>query len=204
MTNSYSMWPVFVVPYNMPPWVCMEESNFMMALLILGSNSPSKDFDVFMEPLVEELMDLWKGVDAFDAVSAKEFKLHAVVLWCIHDYPALSTLCGRITRGYFACVHCDKDPCSRRLKNKICYTGHRRFLPTDHPWRRKRAEFDGTFENREKPGHFTREELTQQLERLKTLDQESILNLKVRKGSGNPDSVGAKGLVCGTCRIVHL
>jgi hypothetical protein len=25
MNNSYSMWPVFVVPYNMPPWVCIYE-----------------------------------------------------------------------------------------------------------------------------------------------------------------------------------
>jgi hypothetical protein len=31
----------------------MEESNFMMALLTPGSSSPSKDFDIFMEPLVE-------------------------------------------------------------------------------------------------------------------------------------------------------
>jgi hypothetical protein len=44
MNNSYSMCPVFVVPYNMPPWVCVEESNFMMALLIPGPSSPSKDF----------------------------------------------------------------------------------------------------------------------------------------------------------------
>jgi hypothetical protein len=34
----------------------------MMALLIPGSSSPSKDFDIFMEPLVEELQQLWKGV----------------------------------------------------------------------------------------------------------------------------------------------
>jgi hypothetical protein len=43
MNNSYSMWPVFVVSYNMPPWVCMEESNFMMALLISRPSSP-RDF----------------------------------------------------------------------------------------------------------------------------------------------------------------
>jgi hypothetical protein len=24
MSNSYSMWPVFVVPYNLPPWACMD------------------------------------------------------------------------------------------------------------------------------------------------------------------------------------
>ncbi|KAK1650907.1 hypothetical protein QYE76_068712 [Lolium multiflorum] len=62
MSNSYSMWPVFVVPYNLPPWACMDQSNFMLALLIPGPSSPGKDFDVFMEPLMEELQELWKGV----------------------------------------------------------------------------------------------------------------------------------------------
>jgi hypothetical protein len=167
MNNSYSMWPVFVVPYNMPPWACMEESNFMMALLIPGSSSPSKDFDIFMEPLVEVLKQLWNSVWAIDVVDRKRFKLYVVVPLCIHDYPALSTLSGRVTKGYFSRVCCDKDPCSRRLKNKICYTGHHRFLPTDHPWRRKRADFDGTVENREKSEQFTHEELKQQLEKVK-------------------------------------
>jgi hypothetical protein len=137
----------------------MEESNFMMALLIPGPSSPSKDFDIFMEPLIEELQQLWKGVWAIDVVDHKRFKLGVADLWCIHDYPALSTLSGRVTKGYFACVRCDKDPCSRRLKNKICYTGHRRFLPNDHPWRRKRVDFDGTVENQEKPEQFTHEDL---------------------------------------------
>jgi hypothetical protein len=108
--TKYSMWPVFVVPYNLPPWACMEESNFMMALLIPGPASPGKDFDVFLEPLVEDLLDLWAGVRAYDAKTGKLFKLHAAVLWCVHDYPALSTLSGRTTKGYFACTHCDKQP----------------------------------------------------------------------------------------------
>jgi hypothetical protein len=50
--TKYNMWPMFVVPYNLPPWKCMEESNFMLALLILGLTSPGKDFDLFLEPLV--------------------------------------------------------------------------------------------------------------------------------------------------------
>jgi hypothetical protein len=64
-------------------------------------------------------------------------------------------------------VRCGKDPCSRRLKNKICYTRHHHFLPTDHPCRRKRANFDGTFENREKAEQFAHEEMKQQLEKVK-------------------------------------
>jgi hypothetical protein len=62
MSTKYSMWPVFVVPYNVPPWACMEESNFMMALLIPGPSTLGKDFDVFLVPLVEDLLVLWKGV----------------------------------------------------------------------------------------------------------------------------------------------
>jgi hypothetical protein len=92
------MWPVFVVPYNLPPWACMEESNFIMALLIPGPKSPGKDFDIFLEPLVEDLIELWKGVHTYDANTRKMFDLHAAVLWCIHDDPALSTLSGQTTK----------------------------------------------------------------------------------------------------------
>jgi hypothetical protein len=59
--SKYSMWPVFVIPYNLPPWSCMRESNFMMALLIPGPTCPGKDFDVFLEPLIEDLLDFLEG-----------------------------------------------------------------------------------------------------------------------------------------------
>jgi rubrerythrin len=167
MSSKYSMWPVFVVPYNLPPWACMDQSNFMMALLIPGPSSPGKDFDVFMQPLVEELLKLWHGVPTYDALSPSEkFALHAAVIWCIHDFPALHTLSGRVTAGYQACVRCDKDPCSKKIRNKICFIGHRRFLSRNHRWR-KSKDFNGEAENRDKPEEFTKEELQQQLERVK-------------------------------------
>ncbi|XP_066334495.1 uncharacterized protein [Miscanthus floridulus] len=64
--------------------------------------SPGKDFDLFLEPLIEELLDLWKGVSTYDACTGRKFNLHAAVLWCIHDFPALSTLSGRTTKGSMA------------------------------------------------------------------------------------------------------
>mgnify|MGYP000347885358 FL=1 len=93
---TYSMWPVLVIPYNMPPNVCTKESNYMMALLIPGPKSPGKDFDLFMEPLVEELQQLWKCVLTRDLYSSPpaDFFLHAVIIWCIHDYLALGTMSG--------------------------------------------------------------------------------------------------------------
>jgi hypothetical protein len=166
MSTSYSMWPVFVVPYNLPPWACMDQSNFMMALLIPGPKSPGKDFDLFMEPLVEELLLLWNGVLTYDALSPLKFYLRAAIIWCIHDFPALHTLSGRITAGYQACVRCDKEPCSKKIRNKICFIGHRRFLPQNHRWRRSK-EFNGEAETRNKPAEFTKEELQQQLEKVR-------------------------------------
>jgi hypothetical protein len=136
----------------------MDQSNFMMALLIPGPKSPGKDFDVFMDPLIEELLLLWKGVLTYVALSPVKFALHAAIIWCIHDFPALHTLSGRITADYQACVRCDKDPCSKRIRNKICFIGHHHFLPPNHRWRRS-EEFNGETKTREKPAEFTKEEL---------------------------------------------
>jgi hypothetical protein len=144
----------------------MEESNFMMALLISGPASPEKDFDLLLEPLVEDLLELWSGVRAYDGLSGKMFNLHAAVLWCIHDYPALSTLSGHTTKGYFAYIHCDKHSLSYSLMSKIGYFGHYRFLPNGHRFRRNN-EFAGIHESNDPLSEFSIEELLAELEKVK-------------------------------------
>ena len=79
------MWLVLVTRLNMPPWECVNPSNCIMPLLILGPTSLGKDFDVFFEPLIEELKELWKGVDTFHVLhpdDKKGFTLRAAMLWC--------------------------------------------------------------------------------------------------------------------------
>ncbi|XP_039851410.1 uncharacterized protein LOC120709835 [Panicum virgatum] len=163
MSNSYSIWPVIVVPYNFPPWMCMDQSNYMLALLIPSKKSPGKDFHVFMQPLIAYLIELWKGVKTYDAVEGKDFSLRAAILWGIHDYPALGTMSARTTKGYFACVHCDENPCSECLRNKIGFIDHRRFLPNDHAWRTNKS-FNGKHEKREKPRKFSADEVMERLD----------------------------------------
>ena len=94
------------------------------------SKSPRNDFDLFMEPLVEELQQLWRGVLTRDIYSSPpaDLFLRAVIIWFIHDYPALGTMLGRTTHSYNACVRCDRNPLSYAILSKICYIGHRRFL----------------------------------------------------------------------------
>jgi hypothetical protein len=137
-----------------------------MALLILGPASLRKDFDMFPEPLVEDLLELWSSVHAYDGLSGKMFNLRAAVLWCIHDYPSLSTLSGRTTKGYFACIHCDKHPLSYSLRSNIGYFGHYRLLPNGHLfW--SDNEFGGIHENNDPPGEFSIEELLAEFEKVK-------------------------------------
>ena len=55
MSLCYSMWPVMLIPYNMPPWRTMTASSIMMALLISGPDLPGRDIDVHLCPLIDEL-----------------------------------------------------------------------------------------------------------------------------------------------------
>ncbi|RDX77161.1 hypothetical protein CR513_42757, partial [Mucuna pruriens] len=34
MSNSYSIWPVMLIPYNRPPWECMKQTSFILSMTI--------------------------------------------------------------------------------------------------------------------------------------------------------------------------
>ncbi|KAH0650674.1 hypothetical protein KY285_030764 [Solanum tuberosum] len=40
--TSHSIWPVVLIPYNLPPWLCMKQENFILSMLIPGPNGPGK------------------------------------------------------------------------------------------------------------------------------------------------------------------
>ena len=72
MAISHSTWPVILIPYNVPPWMCMKQPNFILSLLIPGPKGPGMNLDFYMQPLVEELKELWEiGVKTFDACKKK-------------------------------------------------------------------------------------------------------------------------------------
>lgn len=55
-------------------------------MLIPGPTSPGNDIDVFVEPLVNELKDLWEnGIETYDASTSTKFSLCAAILWTIND-----------------------------------------------------------------------------------------------------------------------
>ncbi|GJT17135.1 hypothetical protein Tco_1193410 [Tanacetum coccineum] len=62
LSQSYSMWPVILTTYNLPLWLCMKESSFMLTLLIPGPKSSGKDIDVYLRPLIDDLKVMAKQV----------------------------------------------------------------------------------------------------------------------------------------------
>ncbi|XP_074373620.1 uncharacterized protein LOC141713968 [Apium graveolens] len=118
LSSSYSLWPVILIPYNMPPWASPNGTNYLMSLLIPGLKSPEKDYDVFLQPLIRELKELWHGIDAYDSYGGRMFKLKAAVLWTISDFPVYAYLSGWSTAGKLACPICLEDTRSRRITDK--------------------------------------------------------------------------------------
>jgi hypothetical protein len=53
---SHSTWPVTLCIYNLPPWLCMKRKFIMMLVLNQGLKQPDNDIDVYLRPLVEELL----------------------------------------------------------------------------------------------------------------------------------------------------
>ena len=166
MSQNYSMWHVFAVSYNHSTKECIDPSYYMLCLIIPHKSCPGKDFHLFIEPLIDDLQELWRGVPTFDSFQNRSFNLHAAVLWCIHDYPACSTMPGRVTVGYATCLHCDKDPLSHSMKGKICFIGHHRFLDDNDPWRLK-TNLGEVHESTRKPQPFTAAELQAELEKVR-------------------------------------
>ena len=99
----------------------------MMPVLIQGPRQPGNDIDVYLRPLVEELLQLWReeGVPVWDEHEQKEFNLRGLLFVTVNDWPALSNISGQSNKGYNACTHCLGETDSIYLGNKNVYLGHR-------------------------------------------------------------------------------
>ncbi|KAL5699749.1 THO complex subunit 7 [Ranunculus cassubicifolius] len=166
MSTTHSTWPIVVIPYNLPPWMCMKQPYIFMSLLIPGPSGPGNNIDVYMRPLIDELKELWiEGVETYDAYSKQNFQMRVAVLWTINDFPAYANLSGWSTKGKLACPSCYDKSSSIRLfyGRKFSYLGARQFLPVDHIFRFNKSSFDNKVETRDAPQPLTGNEVLDQL-----------------------------------------
>jgi hypothetical protein len=164
---AYTTWPVILILYNLPPWLCLKQPYWMMSMLIPKPKSPGMNIDVYLQPLIDEQFELWvTGVKTWDEDKKENFTLRALLLWTINDFHAYAMLSGWSTKGKFACPYFHKDTEYLWLKfgSKHCYMGHRRFLPQNHRWRRSKSSLNNLTEMREAPVPLTGDQVLQQYE----------------------------------------
>jgi len=169
-STKYSIWPVLLVIYNLPPWLVTKKFFISLTVLIPGEKAPSGEaFDVFIGPLVRDLLLLWEGVPAVDTSVQGElrmFMLRCILLWTVNDFPAYGLISGQQTKGYRGCPVCVTETCAEhsRVLSKMVYLGSRRWLPQEHRFRRARIPFDGNMEVREPPIRPSGEEILEMAE----------------------------------------
>ena len=91
--------------------------------------------------------------------------LRVVLLWTINDFPTYGNMSGCTVKGYYACPICGEETYSCRLKHgkNNSYTGHRRFLPANHSFRKEKKAFDGKQEFGSPPKILTGEEILRKI-----------------------------------------
>ncbi len=157
---QWSTWHIYVLIYNLPPWLTTKHFFVLVALIILGKESVCMNtIDVYLQLLVDELMTLWRhGVLPLDYGKSKGshgFMLRALVLWTINDFLEYNLLFGCVYQGYKACLMCGPQTTSWHSWSlrKVVYMGHRKWLRCKHPYWMPyfNNAFDGSTENRDAP-----------------------------------------------------
>ena len=77
----------------------MKNEHLMLAL-IFPSRRQVNNMDVYLQPLVDELKELWDGINVYDVsrpIAAKRrFTLYGICSYMTHDYPGLGVFSGKL------------------------------------------------------------------------------------------------------------
>jgi hypothetical protein len=78
---------------------------------------------MMLKSLIEELKQLWIGVEAYDCYKKQKINLQAAYLWLVHDFKAYDIFTSWSIHGELACPICSSDTDCFRLTHggKISY-----------------------------------------------------------------------------------
>jgi hypothetical protein len=90
--TNYYFWHVVVINNNISLLLSMKNEHLMLALIFPGIRQ-LKNMDVYLQPLVVELKELWEGIHAYDVsrpiTTERSFTLYGIYAYKTHDYPVL-------------------------------------------------------------------------------------------------------------------
>jgi len=116
-----------------------------LSTVIPGPRSPGRNIDVCLQPLIDELAQLWSsGALTYDISRKQNFLMRATLMWTINDFPAYEMLSGWSTHGKLACPYYMENNKAFTLANggkASFFDCHHRFLPLHHRYRKNRKDF---------------------------------------------------------------
>jgi hypothetical protein len=72
------------MPYSLLPNKCLKQGSVFLALVILCPKEPRKQVNIFLCPLIEEMKELWQGVDSTYMLSIYG---QSVIIWHMGNLP---------------------------------------------------------------------------------------------------------------------
>ncbi|XP_035665651.1 uncharacterized protein LOC118408900 [Branchiostoma floridae] len=129
---------------NLPREQRFKEENIIVVGIIPGPHEPKLHINGFLEPLVEELQKLWKGLWLHDSSLVKKQRYRAALLCLACDIPAARKVAGFY--GHMATKGCSKclKSFTRDCNNRVDYSGFEEEFPLrshqDHCRYAKRAK----------------------------------------------------------------
>jgi hypothetical protein len=120
----------------------------MVSIFIQGPKQTGINIDVFLEPLMKDMVKLWnEGVRMWDQYQQEYFTLKIIIFVYIHDAPRGFTVSGQ-TKEKRGCPVCVDEIASVYLPScrKLVFMWHRRFMERKHKYRKMKRHFDNTVE----------------------------------------------------------
>jgi hypothetical protein len=105
--RSKTAWPLVLYDYSLPPDIRFHDDEVLYLGCIPGPRKPI-DFDSFLWPLIEEMMMLSVGIEAWDGEVGERFLLRAYLILVFGDIPAVSMVMRmKGHNGYRPCRCCN-------------------------------------------------------------------------------------------------
>ena len=97
--TNYYVFPIVVNNNNIPPWLSMKNEHLMLPLIVPGWRQV-KNMCVYLQPLVDELKELWEGIHVYDVsrsiATDRSFTLYGICAYTINDYSVLGVFSSKL------------------------------------------------------------------------------------------------------------
>lgn len=104
--TTYSLGAIYITIMNLPRDVRYKRENVILCGLIPGPKEPH-NVSPFLQPLVSELIELWKGVTM--TLNGNKRKVKAALLCVACDVPAGRKVCGFVGHtAHYGCSRCSR------------------------------------------------------------------------------------------------